>query len=984
MSRDWHRMRPVLLLAALVLPLACSDSGTSVDGTPPQIQILQPSSSGTFTTSEATLALSGTASDNAGIDRVTWSSSAGGSGQASITASGGGAGKGATSISWTAAGVPLSDGQITITVQVFDEAGNSGSATLVVQVDRSAPQVQITGPTSEGRFVTNQGSVTINGTASDNQGVTSVTWRTSDGRNGTASGTTSWQISNLSVPEGETTVTVEAKDALGNVGSDEIEVAVDQTPPQIAMTSPAPPGNFTTVSSELSASGTASDANGVAEVRWQAGGASGIATGTAEWSVASVAVPLGASTLRITAVDEAGNEASVTLNVTRLRLLGSATVSPTSVLTSFAGSVRTTVSPDPTITLVATPRIVRVDARNEVIHDFGTLFDDGDLTTHGDEILGDGVFSTYFAPPTGTAGDIRLQVIADYQEAGQTRSARSEVFVLSVFTPTSNEANAEKRAIETEAVETLKTAFQQSQNVSSALETVISSLQQKSGVKSAKKEGSSFVSIQYQSGLLGGIVVGVKSATKGSSRGGSFTPRHLHTPLPDLRVSTGSGAAADTIRATRATVPLSQQTRGLAPQGAPYATGALGAAQSDDLILNRNVLIYAPFEGAFDPHNEGPQIQQALGESALDFQVTYLRNQEATLSALNSLTQYGLIVLATHGTGGNVFFTGDVSTPAKDLEYDALRQAHQVGSAKVVIQDGSGLLVSEDVYFVTSLFVQALAGQFPNSVILNASCESTKTDMLWNAFKGRGAGAYFGFSEVVSSSFAVSTGVALVRNLVVNLQTTGEAFVSGQMDTPVSGLGSAAAEFQHRGSATLGYPTSFINGDFEDRLAGWTVQGDGRVIAKLQSQPPQDGNLMAIISTGLGFTTTSGSISQSFRVGDGDSAMRLRWNFLSEEFLEWVGSEYQDFFRVTLRPASGGVVVLFEKTIDQIHAQYDLTRVSPEIVFDQGDVYMTGWLDLTFDLSPYRGQFVTIVFEATDIGDSIYDTAVLLDAMVIN
>ena len=75
---------------------------------------------------------------------------------------------------------------------------------------------------------------------------------------------------------------------------------------------------------------------------------------------------------------------------------------------------------------------------------------------------------------------------------------------------------------------------------------------------------------------------------------------------------------------------------------------------------------------------------------------------------------------------------------------------------------------------------------------------------------------------------------------------------------------------------------------------------------------------------------------------------------------------------------------MFEKSIDDINAQYPLTLVSPAIVFDQGDIYGTGWLDLTLDLSAYQGDLVTVRFQASDFGDSIYDTVILLDQIAIN
>jgi hypothetical protein len=56
---------------------------------------------------------------------------------------------------------------------------------------------------------------TFNGTASDNGGINRVTWKTTTGLSGTATGTTSWSVSGLHI-SGFETVTFTAWDNAGN------------------------------------------------------------------------------------------------------------------------------------------------------------------------------------------------------------------------------------------------------------------------------------------------------------------------------------------------------------------------------------------------------------------------------------------------------------------------------------------------------------------------------------------------------------------------------------------------------------------------------------------------------------------------------------------------------------------------------------------------------------------------------------------------
>jgi Concanavalin A-like lectin/glucanases superfamily len=86
----------------------------------PVVAITAPTSTPVFETSIGTLTLGGTATDNVGVVSVSWTNSAGGSGDAVGTQS------------WSVAGIVLQEGSNLITVTAEDEAGNGGVATLDV------------------------------------------------------------------------------------------------------------------------------------------------------------------------------------------------------------------------------------------------------------------------------------------------------------------------------------------------------------------------------------------------------------------------------------------------------------------------------------------------------------------------------------------------------------------------------------------------------------------------------------------------------------------------------------------------------------------------------------------------------------------------------------------------------------------------------------------------------------------------------------
>ena len=91
------------------------------DTTPPAISIKLPTANPTFTTANGTFSLSGTASDNESVTKVTWSNQQGGNGTATGTTS------------WSASGISLQPGANLLTITAFDPAGNFSSANLQVK-----------------------------------------------------------------------------------------------------------------------------------------------------------------------------------------------------------------------------------------------------------------------------------------------------------------------------------------------------------------------------------------------------------------------------------------------------------------------------------------------------------------------------------------------------------------------------------------------------------------------------------------------------------------------------------------------------------------------------------------------------------------------------------------------------------------------------------------------------------------------------------
>jgi len=195
----------------------------------PSPSITTPTISNTYSTANNTIDISGTASDNVGVTNVTWSVSFNSVEAGSGTATG--------TDNWSVSNIPLSEGDNIITVTAHDAESNTGTDTLTVTytspTDNVEPTITITTPTTLDTYSSAIDSFAVGGTASDNVGVTSVTWSVSfnsvEVDSGTATGTDNWSVSNIPLSEGNNIITVTAHDAASNTGTDTLTVAYSST-----------------------------------------------------------------------------------------------------------------------------------------------------------------------------------------------------------------------------------------------------------------------------------------------------------------------------------------------------------------------------------------------------------------------------------------------------------------------------------------------------------------------------------------------------------------------------------------------------------------------------------------------------------------------------------------------------------------------------------------------------------------------------------
>lgn len=174
----------------------------------------------------------------------------------------------------------------------------------------------------------------VQGTASDNVGVTKVTYQLNDGPENAVAVTTSTSATfkfSLTLPQGTSKITVNAYDAANNKGSFSFTltwnpgqpgpdpIPNDTTPPTVSITDPV--NNTTLSSASVTVKGSAKDNTGVVRLAYKLNGAAEkditISKGTtASYSFTLSNLASGSNTLRVNAYDTAGNKGSSTINLT--------------------------------------------------------------------------------------------------------------------------------------------------------------------------------------------------------------------------------------------------------------------------------------------------------------------------------------------------------------------------------------------------------------------------------------------------------------------------------------------------------------------------------------------------------------------------------------------------------------------------------------------------------------------------------------------
>ena len=416
-----------------------------------------------------------------------------------------------------------------------------------------------------------------------------------------------------------------------------------------------------------------------------------------------------------------------------------------------------------------------------------------------------------------------------------------------------------------------------------------------------------------------------------------------------------------------------------------------------------------------------------------------LTTNTALLDAFTTLSNYGTVLIHTHGaylnySANKANWLTELETAINALPAGEVKTALQMWLTQekaLISWTGKKLLFTTDVWvdlnlagvqahkywmdimmgrlyvvktntsptkgqlLVTPAFIDAKNGAFPNSVIYAGACHSLQDESMSNIFLKKGAGVYFGFDESVHRSWNVSRAGIVFEKMLKESKTAKEAFDAvaaapgGNNDphTIPPDSGNFVTHMVMKGNEKLRYEGGFQNLSFEDpkgagSLQGWLPEGDARAWHGFQDDNPTQGGTMAVISSGLGKTTSYGSISQTGCLTSKANNLKFSWNFYSAEFNEWCYEGFDDTFRVLIDGTE-----VWRTSVDTLCGS-GLSPTGPidSTSFSEPDTaatYKTGWQNQTIGIGAYAGKEIKLQFEVQDKGDSAYDTAILIDNIII-
>lgn len=729
----------------------------------------------------------------------------------------------------------------------------------------------------------------------------------------------------------------------------------DKISPELQITFPTADEWYSTSSDKLTIEGLVVDESGVDKMSWTT---DQNRSGTVEiseeaWSAGDIPLIEGDNKITVKAEDKKGNASEVSLNVVyNSSVLFYDLELSQDYLYQDDSAVNVRVRAGVETKEAEVNKVELYQLNEQKNQKLGEMLDNG-MVENGDDIPGDSVYSGIQAFSAKESDSIELRVGVKTKE-GET-TYYSGIIQIKVLEKLSSEEFSAildtNKDIDTKFAEIKKS--KSGSDAAKALAEYVST-KEKIETSGISDDGYGVWWKFKDSGILVAAENNPEGTRGGETKGEEFS--EITNPM---------GEVSDIVSST-------------VKFGSTAVTAAEQAKKNELEIKNTKAIYLGPYLHDFgntDDYYDGwKTIKEAKCPKC---QVTEKKDAEVTVEDFKTLSNYGLIVVVSHG---DTMFKGAFGTNQGQVityTYQQIGVTDYLKYLPDLLLNRLAMGVNGKLVVLPS-FIKAYNGTFPNSLVYMGTCRSTYNFTMASAYLSKGAKAYVGFSEYVNSQYAKDVFGIAIKAFLNSNKSILDSFKEAVAAKGAQDKSAPPAKFHLRGWNQLKMGGKEIqNAGFEEGLTGWQAEGDARTISALASLKPKEGKKMAIISTGLGSVSDSNSaLVQNICAKEGKATLKFQFNVVSEEPMEYVGSAYDDNFVAN--------VYINDKLTNIVQRSINNSNWSKigGINFAGGDdtTYMTGWADISKDLGKItKDDTIKIEFRVSDKGDSIYDTAALID-----
>lgn len=622
-----------------------------------------------------------------------------------------------------------------------------------------------------------------------------------------------------------------------------------------------------------------------------------------------------------------------------------------------------------------------VNLYEESIGLIGEMKDDGNYSVSGDDMSGDGILSIKYVIPTSTS---KSTVLSFYASDGKNESERVQLEVL--VPPT--EKDIEEMIYVEKAINDVYNSVNTPSERYEVVSITCDKLLADGYIDSYKvSEDKTYITIIYNCGLE--YVIGFYPFDTNTNGYSSKLPvannqlDFVYETIQDNYISDNY------ILANLENIQLSSNTSSI-----------------DAIFVNTcesSTYTYDTLE-ASNRESEFFDMADILSEKG----VSVTKYPSCTIDTLyyngsNKLAGKEIICIMGHGNIMNgkpvIWCTNDIYDTGK---YTQLIYTKAITHYQGPFQTGDGVR-SVDCYYINPRFFSDHIGNISNSFVSLLVCYSYGTGSTYNtylakAFCDKGANTVTCYANSVNTLHANQQLSIYLASLIAGGTSLSSYRLAkdkwGYQHEDMLGVVSTYILYSNDGIVPEEYPdgslpTKIVNGNFENNDKKtpkyWTLNGDVRVVTKL-GKTKASNKFMAFISTGVGSTsgTSLGDVGgqqgsvMSQKVECHNNGLSFWYDVFSEEPMEYVGSSFDDKFIVQITDLSNN-----QKYTYNLESINKSTWVAvSKVNFDGGDstTFHTEKEQTTLQIpDEVIGKNIEISFIVCDVGDSAYDTAVVID-----